>query len=225
MRTLVITVLFAAASLLCGCSNESYESGDGAYSYLRADLVDAHVDGKMMIEYVDTDEEERLVANNAYTLSWAKTGEKDYRTLLYYNKMSSSASGNAAEIIAASWVPVLALDTLQADEQADIDPITFTSAWLSANKKYINLNFSIKTGAADDAESVQTIGLLYDGITTTDDGRSRTELIFSHDQGDVPEYYSQQYYASIKTSLFDTDLVRIRINSYSGEVIKEFSIR
>lgn len=225
MRTLGITILFAFALMFCSCSNESYETGDGAYSYMRADLVDAHVDGNMVIDYVNTDDGERLVANNDYTISWAKTGDKDYRTLLYYNKVATNSNSNSAEIITASWVPVLTLDTLKSDEQPVMDPVTFNSAWLSANKKYINIGFSIKTGRADNDSISQTIGLLYFDTMTLTDGKTLTDVIFSHDQGGVPEYYSQQYYASIRTSQFDTDIVRIRIKGYDGEVMKEFSIK
>lgn len=210
---------------LLGCTNEAYDTGDGAYSYMRADLVDAHTDGNVQIDYIDTDEGERLSAYNTYTISWTKTGNTTYRTLLYYNKIATGQNSYSAQILSSQWVPVLAPDTLKANETAATDPITFTSAWLSANKKYINIGFSIKTGKADDSEAVQTIGLVYNGTTTTDDGRKCDELLLVHDQGNVPEYYSTRYYASIRTADIDADIVRIKLNSYDGEVVKEFSIR
>lgn len=215
----------AAAAALASCSTESYDTGDGAYSYMRADLTEAHVGTDMSLDYFVTDDDERLAVANAYSLSWAKNANATYRALLYYNKAESLSGSSSAQILRADWVPVLQPDTLTEGETAATDPVTFSSAWLSASKKYVNISFAIKTGTADDSEAVQSIGLIYNGTDTLDDGTTCAELLFMHDQGDVPEYYSSSYYASIPTSGIDADAIRIRINTYSGEAVKGFTLK
>lgn len=225
MKARLRTIVIAATAALASCSTDSYDTGDGAYSYMRADLVEAHASADMSLDYFVTDDDERLAVANTYSLSWAKNADATYRALLYYNKTENQSGSASAQILRADWVPVLQPDTLEEGETAATDPITFSSAWLSANKKYVNINFAIKTGTADDSEAVQSIGLAYNGTTTLDDGRTCVELLFLHDQGDVPEYYSSSYYASIQTSGIAADVVRIRMNTYNGEAVKEFTLK
>ena len=45
MRHLFIYIALTAA-LLASCENDTYDKGEGAYSYLQADFVEAHANGE-----------------------------------------------------------------------------------------------------------------------------------------------------------------------------------
>lgn len=60
MRTATISTLIAAACLAAACQSDGYETGDGRYSYLRADLVEARTAEAGTITAATTDDGERL---------------------------------------------------------------------------------------------------------------------------------------------------------------------
>ena len=79
----LLVVPFLAGS----CSNDTYESGDGDYSYLRADFVEAHTKAPNEIDYAVTDNRDSLALSPRYRVSWASQADTNYRGLLYYSKV------------------------------------------------------------------------------------------------------------------------------------------
>jgi len=216
--------LLALSVALFGCTSQSYEAGDGNYSYLRADFVELHAGTDKQVDYIDTDEGERLVAAEPFTASWITTADSVYRALLYYNKVETTSGENKAETVSVGSVPVLRPLPRSRFETVKTDPVTFESGWLSANKKYVNIAILLKTGTPDDDDAVQTLGLIKDSVTVEEDGTRCVELTLYHNQGSVPEYYSSRKYLSVRTSDLDADAVRIRLNTYSGEMVKLVSL-
>lgn len=217
-RLLICVLLFPA--VLAGCSSDGYDSGDGRYSYLRADFVDMHAGAGKYVDYVVTDDGERLSVNPPFTLSWITTPDSVYRALLYYN-LDSDESGNAvARALSVEYVPVLDIVPEWQVGNVPVDPVTFESAWLSADGKYLNMCILLKSGTADDDGAMHTIGIVGEQTVTTADGGNCIVLRLLHDQGGVPEYYSVRKYLSIRTSDIDADAVKIKINTYSGETEK-----
>ena len=103
--------------------------------------------------------------------------------------------------------------------------MTFESAWLSAEGRYLNMCVVLKSGTSDDNGGVQTVGVVEDKTEGLPDGGTCAVLRFMHDQGGVPEYYSVRKYLSIRTADIGADAVRIRINTYSGETEKLVYLR
>ena len=99
------------------------------------------------------------------------------------------------------------------------DPVHLESAWLSKNRRYLNLRLRLLTGATADEEAVHTIGLVPDSLTSTP---QHAHLLFYHDQGGKPEYYSQVAIASIPLYLLKTDTITLKINTYDGVVERTF---
>lgn len=225
MKSRVIFAALAASALLVGCTANGYDEGDGRYSYLRADFVDAHTNADRRVDYVCTDDGERLAVERPFTVSWITVADSVYRALLYYNKVESESGASCASAVSVGRVPVLGVVPREQAGEIRTDPVIFESVWLSANKKYVNIGFAVKTGKPGDDSAVQAVGVIGEGVTTLPDGRRRAELRLCHDQGGVPEYYSSYKYVSIRTADMAAETVRIRINTYSGEVEKEITLR
>ena len=72
--------------ILAGCSKEGYETGNGSYSYVKADFVEAHTVASKEFDRAVTDANEQLVLTPHAFGEWAETADSTYRALLYYNK-------------------------------------------------------------------------------------------------------------------------------------------
>ena len=59
MRHLIIYIALTAA-LLASCENDTYDKGEGAYSNMQADFVEAHANGEKEKDYVITDHGDSL---------------------------------------------------------------------------------------------------------------------------------------------------------------------
>lgn len=186
------------------CTSETYDSGDGEHSYLRADFVEAHTIAAKQVDYAISDEGERIVFNTPFAVSWTEKADTFYRALLYYNR-------HPQEVKPLSLQPVYVLRPQAASriENPKFDPVTLESVWLSKQQlqnsmsspqlgglrgasHYLNVSFLIKTGKPDEKDARQSIGIMSE---EDEDGHLR--LILLHDQGNVPQYYSSRAYASI----------------------------
>lgn len=224
MSILVLSFSF----LLASCEYDQYETGDGNYSYLRADFVEAHTIDLNKVDYAINDDGEKIVFSTLYTVKWAENKDTLYRALLYYNRKPEGA-----EPVSIQRVHVL--NPLLADtvKNAKTDPITLESTWISdcqrtfslhgeQKARYLNVSFAVKTGQHEE-ELVQTIAVMKENRNDT------LLLTFLHDQGGVPEYYSSHVYASIP--LFSSkesgaenifSPVTLSVNTYQGMVVKSY---
>ena len=228
---LPITFYLLPITFLTACTSESYETGDGKYSYLRADFGEIHTAKPQQVDYAVNDEGRRISFETAPTVKWAEKGDTLYRALLYYNDLPDKA----ARSISLQPVYVLAPKAAADVKDPSHDPVTFESAWLSTSQRtdltiavdsvkreavthYLNIAFLLKTGPPDDEKARQTIGMM---SQEADDGSLRLTLL--HDQGAIPQYYSTRIYTSIP--LTDSQLQRgisLCINTYDGELIRTF---
>lgn len=228
---LPFTFYLLPITFLTACTSESYETGDGKYSYLRADFGEIHTAKPQQVDYAVNDEGRRISFETAPTVKWAEKGDTLYRALLYYNDLPDKA----ARSISLQPVYVLAPKAAEDVKDPRHDPVTFESAWLSTCQRtdltiavdslsraavthYLNIAFLVKTGQPDDEKARQTIGMMSE---QTDDGKLRLTLL--HDQGTIPQYYSTRIYTSIPLS--DSQLQRgvvLSVNTYDGELIRTF---
>lgn len=206
--------------LLASCTSETYDTGDGPYSYMRADFVEAHTSAAEEMDRVVTDDDVELVLSPHIGAKWASKADTFYRALFYYDYqegMRQVRPRSVAQVMVLRPIRTSRPDTLRHD------PMVFESAWMSKNKKYLNIRFAVMTG--QDAEGQirkQDIGLQCD--TVWQDGRVKAlRFRLIHDQCGVPEYYSSHGYLSVP--LDDTargaDL-SLRLTTYRGEVTRDF---
>lgn len=221
-----LIILLAATLAATGCKHNSYDSGDGELSYMRADFTEAHTIASKQLDYAMTDEGEKVVFASRYGCEWATKVDTTYRALIYYNKVDGS---NEASVVAVSNVPVLRFSTAASDnaiQNKRMDPVVFESAWLSKNGKWLNIGFAIKTGKADTPDETQRIGCFCDEVKTLENGSKKYHLSLYHAQNSVPEYYSSRMFASIPTEgMNEGDKIELQIMSYNGMITKEFSVQ
>lgn len=224
-RLRFLVIISSLISVLnTSCTRETYESGDGKYSYMRADFVDAHTNAEGKLFSVMTDEGDSLLLTVPENRNWAAKADTTFRSLLYYNKV-----GNKAELIAISSVPApLIRELSDLQEGMKTDPVKFVSSWTSSNRRYLNLELVVMAGTTSEEVPLQKIGCVCDSVSTAADGSRHVWLSLYHDQSGVPEYYSSKVYMSIMTSrlpvqMKEGDQVSILINTYTGKITRTFS--
>lgn len=250
----VASAAVVAAALLASCTTEQYDSGDGKLSYLRSDFVEACTDAQSRMSSFTTDDQLSLQVEGTPKVSWMTTPDSTYRALVYYAApssssalSSSSASGpsssssssaslteRSAQNLASAPVKVFIVNNvlcpkikrLQTSAPPKTDPVSFVALWMSANRKYVNITFDVKTGSSGSDADGQSIGAVLTDMTHNADGTLTAHITFCHDQGNVPQYYSSRQYASLAVAqMQDADSASIVINSYKGKVVKTISLK
>ena len=206
--------------LLVSCTQDNYEKGEGEYSLMRADFIEAHVGSDKRVDYIVTDDGDSLTAEPRFTIKSITVADTTYRAILYYNKVKNNAGKTVVEAMRMSVVPTLFPQKIGNQEQLVTDPVNFESVWLGANRRYLNSSIIVMTGKPDDEEIRQTIALIQDTIVMQPDGKLTAHYRLYHDQGGVPEYYSARLYLSIPVSSIKADSVHLTVNTYKGEIVK-----
>ncbi len=226
-KKLILTALFP---LLLACSNDPYDSGDGALSLMRADFVEASTDASSRLVSMATDDGDVLAVTPAAKVSWVERPDTVYRALAYYNRHEASNGAHTAELLGLTQVLVPeVVDASRLGDKDKADPVAFWSAWKSRNGKYINLDLDVKTGKADGKDIQQYIGISCEASASEATGKRRFALKLLHDRNGSPEYYSSKLYVSIPLSslpqpLSEGDEVVISILTYKGTVVKTFNL-
>ena len=225
----IIVIIIAQCSLLIShssCTQDSYDKGEGKYSLMRADFVEAHTNGQKQIDYFVTDDGDQFSITKAYTAKWVTTADSTYRCILYYKRESGAGSQEPVEPMSISQVPCPKITPLsELDKPMKTDPVKFESVWMSKTGKFLNLSLYLMTGTTNDEKATQTLHIIQDTIITNPDATRTSYLRLYHDQGGIPEYYSTQVYASFLTKQIDADSVRININTYKVSMTKTFSLQ
>ena len=211
--------LAAAALALAACDNDSYNTGDGRYSYMSTDFVEAHTAAKATVDRIVTDEGVALQLSPAITAAWADKADTTYRALLYYDYHEGATTVRPRSI---SQVPVLSPIQTARPDTLHTDPLTLVSTWKSTSGKYLNLRLSVKTGTSDDGTlGRQTIGVRCD--TLTDNGRDHLVFTLLHNQNGVPQYYSATAFASIPLdNRARAAKITLRIATYGGIIERQY---
>lgn len=208
MRNLLcLLMVFAAVA----CTQDAYEKGEGAYSEMTAQLADAHVNSDKRVDYVDTDEGEHLMLSQSASASFITKADTTYRVSFYYKMVEGKA-----EPLSMGRVTVFSPQVIKAMKT---DPVRMESMWIGRSKKYLNMSFYVMTGTTGDDDVRQTLGCRRDGVTKNADGTQTLRLTLYHDQGGVPEYYSQRVYVSIPIQGIKVDSISLQVNTYGGEKI------
>lgn len=201
---------------LVSCNTDSYESGDGKYSYMRADFSLVHTVSEQRIDYAITDEGDSLALSPQGIASWATKADTLYRALLCYNKVEGSA-----EPVLLHRVYSLYPQATTRPDTISVDPVHLQSVWVSKNKTFLNLGLLLKTGKQDGNDHLQSIGMVCDSLLYHADGTQDVYLTLSHSQNGVPEYYSTRIYASMSLKTYSKgSRIHLLVHTYDGDVTK-----
>lgn len=207
--------------LLASCESDSYDKGEGELSLATAEFVEAHANGNKQMDYVITDNDDRLTVSPQPSVKWMTTPDSLYRALLYYNNVGEGI----IEPLSITQVPTLSIYPDWMIQDIKTDPVTFESIWQSANGKYLNMAFYLKIGEVGKDAEQHTISMIQDTIITNADGSTTAYMQLYHDQGDMPEYYSSKCYISILRDSIKADSIYIDINTYKGKVNKKMALK
>jgi len=207
--------------LLVSCESDSYDKGEGELSLATAEFVEAHANGNKQMDYVITDNDERLTVSPQPSVKWMTTPDSLYRALLYYNNVGKGI----IEPLSITQVPTLSIYPDWMIQDIKTDPVTFESIWQSANGKYLNMAFYLKIGEVGKDAELHTISIIQDTIIQNADGTATSFMCLYHDQGDMPEHYSSKCYISIPRDSIKADSVCMGINTYKGVLYKKVALR
>lgn len=219
MRIALAAIAMALA--FAACTSDNYDSGDGRYSYMTSDFVEAYAVEAGSVGRVVTDGGEELTLASVVSASWAEKVDTAYRALLYYNKVDGTKS---VQPLSLSQLMVLRPVQTTRPDTLNTDPVTFESAWVSANGKYLNIGCAVKTGKSSDGElRKQWLGVKCDTIRTAEGATSYTFTLL-HNQNGAPEYYSARTFVSIPLDdAARQATISLVVNGYEGEVNKSFN--
>lgn len=207
--------------LLVSCESDSYDKGEGELSLATAEFVEAHANGNKQMDYVITDNDERLTVSPQPSVKWMTTPDSLYRALLYYNNVGEGI----IEPLSITQVPTLSIYPDWMIQDIKTDPVTFESIWQSGNGKYLNMAFYLKIGEVGKDAELHTISIIQDTIIQNADGTATSFMCLYHDQGDMPEHYSSKCYISIPRDSIKADSVCMGINTYKGVLYKKVALR
>lgn len=214
--------IIAAIATILSCKHDAYETGDGDLSYMHADYADVTITNHT-VSGITTDNDVNLVPPHDIAVSSDLPQDTVLRRLIHYNMTSAD---QPIELLRLT--PVSVLTPHSPDEEGTLrtDPVKLVAAWVSANKRHVNLQLGVMTGNATDPASVRSMRMVCDSTHT--EGRGHAFLSLRYDNAGTPEYYTEDLYISIPTShitptgIQPTDTVSIIINTYSGKKTKEF---
>lgn len=202
-----------AALLAASCTTETYDSGNGKYSYLLAEFAEVHTAEAKLADYAVNDAGRHITFASPLAVRWADTPDTLYRALLYYNNTPA-----ASEPLAA--LQVYVLNPLEKDSVSSTatDPVTLESTWQSENGRWLNLSLLVKTGKSEDENAFQSIGMM-----SSLDEDSLLHLTLLHDQGAVPQYYTTRVYVSVPLDDTVQLPLRLTVNTYEGPFTQTLS--
>ena len=222
LKTRLHTALLALSLGFLACTQDAYDKGQGTYSLMRVDLVEAHVRADSLIDYVTTDDGQLLQLLQPSRHTWVKTTDTLYRAMLYYNLSGQ----DKAEVL--SCAPVITTKVTPADslkEGMKTDPVGLESVWMARSRRYLNVSIYLKMGESDNDKAVHRLAIVKDTLVENADATSTLCLQLYHDQGNVPAYYSQRTYFSIPLYDLQADSVSLTVTTYDGRVTKLFATK
>lgn len=207
---------------MVACEQDTYNKGEGTFSTIRGEFVEAHAGADKKIDYVVLDNDEQLNVVNPFEASWVKKADSLYRAVFYFKEQGE-------KITAVSVSPVTVVrNMVPADSVKDemkTDPLTLESLWVGKNKRYLNAGLILKTGETISEKDTHRMGLVADTLIAHTNGKRTLCLRLFHDQGGVPEYYSQRAFFSVPLTDLTADSIQLTINTYDGVITKCLSIK
>ncbi len=210
---------FAVLVSLCACTYNNYEEGDGDLSYIRADFALFSTNSRAEAVSFLTDEDRSFKLNSPIRIEGIKA-DTVYRALIYYNETDDSHT----DMRGLESVHVCRPVDKAGIEDFKADPVGLESVWMSHNGKWLNMALKMKVGVSESSENhFQSIAI---ALSESEDSPDESVLTFYHDQNNMPEYYTQTAYVSIplKEEFQPRKKLKLIVNTYKGEVVREFDI-
>jgi len=221
MKHLFLPVLLLSVlSFPYACTTDAYEKGTGTYSLMHTELAEATVNSEKQAVSITTDEGSQYLLTPAYQGKWIQTADTTYRVIAYYNQRDKGT----AEVIALNTVPTLIPHEHWRYKTHPQDPVGVESAWVSTSGKYLNMGLLIKSGYSTDEDAMHVIALSQDTVITHANRQQTAVYRLLHDQGGVPEYYTNRHFVSILLPQNRPDTVTLTVQTYKGTLTRHFPL-
>ncbi len=208
---LLIIILISQLSILnSSCTQDAYEKGEGELSAMVAEMGDGFTASDKKVTRFVTDDDEQFAVSNPFSSNLMPKADTVYRAIFYYVK-----NGGEAEVKGLNRVLVVSPRKI---EEMKTDPVRVESVWMGKSKRYLNLSLYLMGGQTDSKDDMHHLSCQQNISPINTDGTKTLHLTLYHDQGGVPEYYSQRVYLSIPVHSAGADSVCIHINTYQGIV-------
>ena len=214
----LVATISLCLPLLLACSKNSYDDGDGRFSYLRADFVEALAQ-QHSIAFAVTDAGDTLRFAPSFTAPWLARHDTLYRALLYHqpSSMTTTAVHQLIPIAVLPYIPRQRFGILYTD------PVVFESAWLSIRRQYLNIGLALKTGKQENGIRHQQLSMVEMDSVMSGSQLQSVHLQLYHHQGGVPEYYSTHGYISIPIRHLPRGCrIKLSIKTYQGYIHRDF---
>ena len=221
MKHSVCLLSVVSCLIALSCTTDSYEKGTGKYSLMLTGMADVTIGSDKRATSFITDDGDSCTLSPTVAANWIEVADTAYRAIVYYNKNDDGT----AQALSMGRVPTLQPREHWRFKRLPQDPVGVESAWASPSGKYINLGLLIRSGATADSTARHSIALSQDTIRTHASGRRTAELTLLHDQGGVPEYYTDRHYVSILLPADCPDTVVLNVQTYSGLLTRRFAVR
>jgi len=215
-----MTIMAGAIAIISACEHDAYETGDGDLSYMHADYADFTISNHTVTSAI-TDNNSSLPLPSSLTVSAELPADTMLRRLVHYNQKDDSTP---IEILRLTPVSIVTPHSQNEEGTLLTDPVKLTAAWLSPNKRYLNIQLGIMTGNNTSTETVRQLRIVCDSTHT--EGKGTTFLSLRYDNANTPEYYTEDVYLSIPCRTVTTsdgtqaDTISITVNTYSGRITK-----
>ena len=207
-------------AIISACEHDAYETGDGDLSYMHADYAEFTISNRTVTSAV-TDNDTSLPLPSSLTVSTELPADTMLRRLVLYNQKDASTP---IEILRLTPVSVVTPHSPNEEGTQRTDPVKLTAAWLSPNKRYLNLQLGVMTGNNTAPDAMQELRIVCDSTHT--EGKGASFLSLRYNNANTPEYYTQDVYLSIPCRDITTsdgkqvDTISITVNTYSGRITK-----
>lgn len=214
----ILAIVFVL--LLSACTTDFYETGDSPLSYLRTDFVEIRTAAPTIFTKAITDDSDTLLLDPSIKANWAQTADSTYRALLYYRKTAL----RTVTPLAINYIPVVR-PTMKTGLARFADPVTLQSAWISKNRKYLNLGIALKTGAKANEKQKHILGIAIDTTIHHSGNISTHKLRFFHNRNGIPAHYTSRIYLSLPLGNYHSgDTIILNIPTSVGPLVRSFPI-
>ena len=77
-KTALVASFILFVSVFWSCTNDNYDSGDGTYSYLRAEFAMTHIANDSTIDYAVNDNDRRIDIKKSFKPRWTTTPQTPF---------------------------------------------------------------------------------------------------------------------------------------------------
>lgn len=187
----------SAALLAAACQSDSYSTGEGSLSRLRADFAEMPTGGDGWISQFTDDDGTTWHLQPLISLRWANKADSVYRVLVYHTPKGGAKEACLTEAKRVDRVLVPRIVTAQQPSNVSKRDAMELVSLSRGGRKYVNVELSVLTAPVERDNQSHILGCQVDSVKPLDGGGKHWYLSLTHDRSGIKEYYSETVYLSL----------------------------